>query len=126
VSAPRFDGASVWATLTQEAQAAIGAAALDHAAVTRCADAALDEEPMRATPFSRAAETGMCDLADALFDIVAAHVPAAAFDAPDGWPMLPQALGQVCRACGCSQFDACSPACGWAEEDLCTACVGQA
>lgn len=124
MTAPRFDGAAVWATLAPDAQAAIGAAALDHAAVSRCALVALGAEPTQATPFSRAAEFGMCDLADALFDAVAAHVPAAAFDMPDGTPMLPATLGQVCRECGCSEMDACFPACGWAEEELCTACVG--
>lgn len=29
---------------------------------------------------------------------------------------------QVCRACACSEYDACDPACSWAEPDLCSAC----
>lgn len=34
---------------------------------------------------------------------------------------------RVCRNCGCGEFDPClsdaGDACGWAEPDLCTACV---
>ncbi len=34
---------------------------------------------------------------------------------------------RVCRACACSELDAClsteGPACAWAEDDLCTACA---
>lgn len=29
----------------------------------------------------------------------------------------------TCRECGCSDVWPCEPPCGWAEEDLCTACV---
>ncbi len=28
-----------------------------------------------------------------------------------------------CRVCGCTEEDACSPPCGWAEDDLCTTCA---
>jgi hypothetical protein len=28
-----------------------------------------------------------------------------------------------CRVCGCSELDACEDGCGWAAEDLCTACI---
>lgn len=30
-----------------------------------------------------------------------------------------------CRACGCSQYDACEDGCDWAGEGLCTACVSK-
>lgn len=51
-------------------------------------------------------------------------LPEDAFVAPDGrTPRIPAFLGGVCRACGCSQNDACDEGCGWADEDLCTACA---
>lgn len=31
--------------------------------------------------------------------------------------------GGECRVCGCTQNDPCEPPCGWAEDDLCSACV---
>jgi hypothetical protein len=36
------------------------------------------------------------------------------------------APARACRACGCTENRACvadGEACGWAEQDLCTACV---
>lgn len=38
------------------------------------------------------------------------------FDIPD------EAL-QVCRVCGCSEFNACEGGCAWIEKDLCSSCV---
>lgn len=32
---------------------------------------------------------------------------------------------QVCRVCGCTWDNACPGGCWWAEEDLCSACVGK-
>jgi len=32
--------------------------------------------------------------------------------------------GQVCRVCGCTDFEPCLEGCSWAEADLCSACVG--
>lgn len=37
-----------------------------------------------------------------------------------GWDIPAPAL---CRICACSDRDACSPACAWAEPDLCSACA---
>jgi hypothetical protein len=31
-----------------------------------------------------------------------------------------------CRVCGCTALNACRPPCGWAGEDLCTACADAA
>ncbi|MDP2729107.1 MAG: hypothetical protein Q8O55_01335 [Dehalococcoidales bacterium] len=30
---------------------------------------------------------------------------------------------RYCRVCGCSEEDPCDGGCGWAEEDLCSACT---
>lgn len=38
-------------------------------------------------------------------------------------------IPRFCRVCGCTEDDACigenGVTCGWAEDDLCTACVGK-
>ena len=48
----------------------------------------------------------------------------------DQVPGIPASLGQVCRVCGCSDYDACwdvviEEPCGWVEEDLCSRCAGR-
>lgn len=35
---------------------------------------------------------------------------------------VPQLLGRVCAACGCSDHDACVPPCSWVTADLCSSC----
>ena len=34
------------------------------------------------------------------------------------------AAGNVCRICGCSDFNACYPPCHWVEPNLCSRCDG--
>lgn len=36
------------------------------------------------------------------------------------------AAGNVCRGCGCSDFNACYPPCYWVEPNLCSTCAGDA
>lgn len=31
-----------------------------------------------------------------------------------------------CRVCGCTEVNACFPACGWDEDNLCSSCAGAA
>lgn len=65
--------------------------------------------------------------------LLTSRMPAFAHDAsdlaetvPENAPVpIPVRLGRVCRTCGCSEHDACAPACGWADEDLCTGCAGR-
>ena len=127
----RFDGATLWATLSQDVQAQIGAAALEltcgylvqdevHA---RMVDGSLDQ----GKPWDRAADhfADLCVLGDRL-DIVVletASLGALLRDA-DGRPLLPLGFGRICRGCGCSQDDACEPSCSWVEDDLCSVCGG--
>jgi hypothetical protein len=33
---------------------------------------------------------------------------------------------QVCRVCGCTDINPCPGGCSWVEEDLCSACAGEA
>jgi len=32
---------------------------------------------------------------------------------------------RACRVCGCTEYEPCEPPCGWADEELCTACEGR-
>jgi hypothetical protein len=34
-----------------------------------------------------------------------------------------QSAVRSCRVCGCTDDRACEGGCGWAEQDLCTACI---
>lgn len=121
----RFDGAAAWADLPEAVRAEIGALALELVSVwhlIRCDGT----EPEGVLPpvLARAAVA-----ADRLVDVALENrvheaLPEGAFLAPDGvTPLLPSLLGGVCRACGCTQEDGCPEGCGWAAEDLCTACV---
>ena len=120
---PRFDGAAAWAGLTAEQQAEIGAIALEFIVNTNGEDAyftGLEAKP-QARPFLAGQPLLMDRLLTAVQDAIAEQVPSLTDDA---LPVpIPSLLGPVCRACGCSQEDACDEGCGWAEEDLCTACV---
>jgi hypothetical protein len=138
---PRFDGLAAWPKLSPEEQAEIGALALELVVASRGMDVAycsgLEETPV-ARPFLSAATFLNDRLEDAVGDAIAGAVPAfddALSDAiastvlahPDHacrMP-LPSLIGPVCRSCGCYHEDPCDEGCGWAEEDLCTACVGR-
>lgn len=116
----RFDGAAAWATLDEESQAKIGAIALElvvawHGIENNSSDM-LDR-------LHDAAETALNGL---LVDAVSQASTALAelLDAFD--PPVPSLLGPICRVCGCSDHFPCLPVpCAWAEDDLCTACVGK-
>lgn len=117
----RFDGAEAWTELPPAAQAAIGAVALELTLAWHLQDAA-GPGPESALPPVAARVAGsqlMAELEATVLDAL----PEGAFAAPDGGPRLPSLIGGVCRVCGCSQNDACPGSCGWAAEDLCTACV---
>lgn len=38
--------------------------------------------------------------------------------------VLEQHFGPKCSGCGCTEHDACAGGCSWAEQDLCSSCVG--
>lgn len=110
----RFDGAAAFADLDNETRNRIGSLALELALAWAGQDAydALEE----CRPFQAADSV----LIGALFDAVGTAIP----DVIDADPLpVPSGLGQVCRRCGCSEYDACFPPCSWAEPDLCSTCV---
>lgn len=120
---PRFDGAAVWPTLTAEQQAAIGAIALEFVVNWNGEDAYFSgiDAMAEARPFI-AAQPLLSDLLmQTVQDALANRVPALG---DDNLPVpIPSLLGAVCRACGCSENDACDEGCSWAEADLCSACA---
>lgn len=89
ISPPRFHGASVWAQLTSEQQAAIGAAALEYAAGFNAADAF--------APFAQAclAENAWDQATERLIQEIADAVPAPAWRAQDGQVLLPSCAGAL-------------------------------
>lgn len=116
----RFDGAAHWAALSEESKAAIGAATLEQLASEYMADRAYDDDRPVWDRVAGAAEQACRAIVK---DVFVEAIPHEAMEAPDGAPRIPSLLGMVCRACGCSQDDACPEGCGWAEADLCTACA---
>lgn len=66
------------------------------------------------------------DLRDAE-QVLVVRLPQRLLNADQGLVTLVPAPG-YCRVCGCSQDNPCQGeqgTCGWAESDLCTACVGR-
>lgn len=122
---PRFDGAAFWATLTPEQQEEIGAIALELIVNQNGEDAyftGLEAKP-EARPFLAATPLLNDLLMQAVQDAIGDSLPALSDDA---LPVpIPSLLGPVCRVCRCSEQDACDEGCGWADDDLCTACVKQ-
>jgi hypothetical protein len=120
---PRFEGTAVWASLTPEQQAEIGAIALELVVAINGCDAYYNGAHINARrrPFE-AAQIMLYDMLFAAVGELQEHIPALADDA---LPIpIPSKLGAVCRSCGCSYYDPCEDGCGWAEPDLCTACAG--
>jgi hypothetical protein len=123
---PRFDGLATWPKLSPEEQAEIGALALELVVASRGEDvvycSGLEETPV-AGPFLTAATLLNDKLEDTVSDAIASTA-LAHHDHARRMP-LPSLIGPICRSCGCYHEDPCDEGCGWAEEDLCTACVGR-
>jgi len=120
----RFDGVEAWSKLPPDVQASIGAIALELVLTWHLLDQEGPGPESALSPLlTRAASASDGLLMHALEVTVTDALPADAFTTDDGSPRIPSLLGGVCRVCGCSQDDACDTGCGWAAEDLCTACV---
>lgn len=121
----RFDGPALWAALPAAVRAEVGALALELVCVWHLIDCE-GTGPESALPpaLARAAAAADRLINPAFEDLVHQVLPEGAFLAADGvTPKVPALLGGICRACGCTQQDGCAEGCGWAAEDLCTACV---
>ena len=118
----RFDGAEAWAKLDPETQARIGISALELVCALNLSERVEEDElPER---YERIAFAAYAEMERDLNAEIVDALPREAFEASDGrLPSIPSALGAVCRACGCSQNFACDGGCGWAADDLCTACI---
>ena len=112
----RFIGYAAWAGLTKAEQDEIGTIALE------LVSAWYAHENAESEPLARAAERAEFELEQSLQEAFCDAVPRSSIDIAAGVPRLPSRLGPVCRECGCSQSDACTPACSWVEKDLCSAC----
>lgn len=119
-SVPRFDGAAHWATLSPDAQAEIGALALEYVAAGYAVQ--VEAAGAHRTAIGRAAEAAWDHLASRLEERVVELLPAGDVWRDGATARIPSLLGPLCRRCGCSEPDACLSGCGWAEPDLCTAC----
>ena len=118
----RFDGADAWSKLPADVQARIGAIALESVATLSLMER-VDEDALPAS-YGRIAFAAGIELERDMQAEVLDALPEDAFVASDGRsPRIPALLGGVCRVCGCSQNFACEGGCGWAAEDVCTACV---
>lgn len=120
---PRFDGASAWAMLPPEDQAAIGAIALEYVVARNGIDlySDVDGAALLHRPFEAVEPLLMQALLDMAQEALIDQVPALT-DLSRLMP-VPSFLGAVCRACACSEYDPCPEGCGWAEPDLCTVCA---
>lgn len=120
----RFDGAEAWSKLPADIQILIGSIALELPLVWRLQDLEGSGPESGLSPLlARVTNAADSTLMAALETVVCEALPPDAYTASDGSPRIPAFLGSVCRICGCSQMAACDAGCGWAAEDLCTACV---
>jgi hypothetical protein len=125
----RFDGAAVWATLDPEHQAAIGAAALELVALWALQDRVFEDGPQLDPRVVRVEDSIIEDefIGELQSQVIDAYPQDGRWEAADGvTPLIPSGVGQICRECGCTQYDACVPPCGWVEPDLCSTCKGVA
>jgi hypothetical protein len=109
----RFDGAAAWDKLAPEQQREIGAIALELVQASR--SRALNRSPVVGRALEAAGDGLTLLLDDAALPVLG---PFTRFS-----PVrLPSRLGRVCRACGCTEDDACEGGCSWADTDLCSSC----
>jgi hypothetical protein len=125
---PRFDGAEAWSKLSPEQQAEIGAITLELAVAQHGIDRHIGQTTNNdGRPFDAAEPLLFHALQDSVTTALGSIDPDLFDDDLEAPPLvpIPSLLGAVCRICRCSEHDPCDEGCGWAEPDLCTACVGR-
>jgi hypothetical protein len=111
----RFDGAAAWDKLTKKQQREIGSIAIELAVAARGWATPIKDSAVGRAIY--AANELLCGQLDK------AMIPAIGEFARDTALRLPSRLGDVCRACGCTEHDACHPKCCWVEPGLCSKCA---
>lgn len=117
-----FDGAAVWATLSSEHQARVGAMALEAAVGRAIAEHAPDPAARAGAEAERIALEFLQEAA-----LSGGGLLDRQWIDPTGGReryRIPSVVGHVCTACGCSEEDPCDEGCGWHDAVTCTACVG--
>ena len=115
---PRFDGAAAWSRLTRGERDELGPLMLEF--VVAEAGARLSPPGGVYTRTFVAA----ADLANnGLHRLAAEILPQEIFFG--GTPPIPAIVGDVCRHCGCTEFDACDGGCFWVAPGLCSACSAE-
>ncbi len=122
----RFDGAAHWANLDQADRDAIGAAALEWMAAENVQSRGYEEGGPLTQPRERIGMAAVEICRGIIQDAFVSAIPQEAIEAVDGAPRIPSLLGMVCQACRCSEQVACPGGCGWARDNLCTACSSPA
>ncbi|MEE8626773.1 MULTISPECIES: hypothetical protein [Methylobacterium] len=121
ISPTPFDGATVWATLSPEEQARIGAVALELAVAGAIAEYLPGPAERAGAEAQRLALKALESAA-----LNADGIDRKWVDVVGGKPRIriPSLVGRVCLTCGCSQEDPCEEGCGWHDAMTCTACAG--
>lgn len=121
MTAERFDGEEAWSRLTADRQQEIGSIVLELVSAWWLQEQSADPHEGN-DALLRAGEFADALLIEQLREAVVNAMPIDSFNDASGSPLIPSRLGPVCRQCGCSQDDACYPACSWVEPDLCSGC----
>ena len=114
----RIDTKAFWAALPPEKQLEVGEAAVAFIAAGYVQFNVKQNDHLGV----RVAEAAFTKLESELFDVFGKD--GAAFMGARGRHKVPAGLGMICKACGCTEEDACPGGCGWEGENLCTACAG--
>lgn len=114
----RFNGAPVWAALSDGARDTLGKLIIEWAyAATVTAQCEGDGGDSAA---ERACVAAVDAVELQVLDILADSMPVGLIAPDDPEVAVPEAVGQVCRKCGCTEGDPCFPSCHWVEQDLCS------
>lgn len=113
-----INGAELWAGLDAETQARIGALAIELTWASAICVSSNKATYVESRPFDAAYTLLINQIEQDLLGTILPDV-----EGEPGTLPLPSLLGPVCRQCGCSQLDGCDEGCGWAEIDLCSACM---
>lgn len=124
----RVDGSAIWRRLDAATQAKMGELAVEYAVSMMAIESNFYEKAAdhdTRNLLERPQEAAANRLIQLLIETIAPDILQDDLITDDGQQLrVAASLGMICQICGCSEFDACHPTCGWAEPNLCTACIG--